>query len=164
LRRYDSLALPPEVTSYLDRLRQIGASERMVAAERDGWILVVARWPEYIRGVMPGKVAQLDDPRIVRFYRLASELLETDADDDPRLPELADILAGLAEQAYAAGEVSLGDAAHDDLPFALLDALAVEYDPRAVRMFELMRERGWARWTRLDRVAGPAGQAGESST
>src|SRR5829696_6737889 len=40
----DSLALPPEAVSYLDRLREIGASERMVEAERDGWILVAAAW------------------------------------------------------------------------------------------------------------------------
>ena len=33
-------------TAYLDRLREIGASERMVDSERDGWILVAARWPE----------------------------------------------------------------------------------------------------------------------
>src|ERR1700730_12244254 len=45
----DSLALPPEVISYLDRLREIGASERMVEGERDGWILVAARWPDRIR-------------------------------------------------------------------------------------------------------------------
>jgi DNA-binding transcriptional MerR regulator len=57
----DSLALPPEVTSYLDRLREIGVSERMVEGERDGWILVAARWPEHIREWMPGKHAQLDD-------------------------------------------------------------------------------------------------------
>src|SRR6201986_2468394 len=41
----DSLALPPEVTSYLGRLREVGASERMVEGERDGWILVTARRP-----------------------------------------------------------------------------------------------------------------------
>src|ERR1700730_556835 len=35
----DSLALPPEVTSYLDRLREIGASERMGGGERGGGIL-----------------------------------------------------------------------------------------------------------------------------
>src|SRR5215831_3067222 len=70
----DSLALPPEVVYYLGRLREIGA------AERDGWILVTARWPEYIREVMPGKLAQLEDPRLVRLYRLGSELLEGDAD------------------------------------------------------------------------------------
>ena len=66
-------------------------------------------------------------------------------------------MAGLAEQAYANGEANLGDEAHDDLPFDLLDALAVEIEPRAERMFDLMRKRGWARWTRLDRLAEPPG-------
>jgi DNA-binding transcriptional MerR regulator len=149
----DSLALPPEVISYLDRLREIGASERMVEGERDGWILVAARWPERIREWMPGKLAQLDDPQLVRLYRLLSEIFESDAGDDPRLEEAADIMAGLAEQAYTSGEINLGDVAHDDLPFDLLDALAVESDPRAERLLDLMRERGWARWTRLERLA-----------
>jgi DNA-binding transcriptional MerR regulator len=150
----DSLALPPEVTSYLDRLRQIGASERMVAGERDGWILVAARWPDRTREWMPGKLAQLEDPRVVRLYRCLSELLESDAgDDDPRLEEAADIMAGLLEQAYTSGEAKPGDEADDDLPFHLLDALAVESDPRAQRMLDLMRERGWASWTRLERLA-----------
>src|SRR5580698_8320849 len=57
----DSLTLPPEVISYLDRLREIGASDRIVAAERDAWILVAARWPERIRERMPSKLAELDD-------------------------------------------------------------------------------------------------------
>jgi DNA-binding transcriptional MerR regulator len=151
----DSLALPPEVTSYLDRLREIGVSERMVEGERDGWILLAARWPDRIREVMPGKFAQLDDPQVVRLYRVLSEISEGDAGDDSRLEEVADILAGLAEQAYAAGEIDLGEEAHDDLPFDLLDALAVEYDPRAERMLDLMRERGWDGWTRLRRRADP---------
>src|SRR3954466_13836483 len=42
----DSLTLPPEVVRYLDRLRKIGASERIVDGERDGWILIAARWPD----------------------------------------------------------------------------------------------------------------------
>jgi DNA-binding transcriptional MerR regulator len=154
----DSLALPSEVISYLDRLREIGVSERMVEAERDGWILVAARWPERIREWMPGKLAQLDDPQLVRLYRVLSEIFESDAgDDDPRLEEAADIMAGLAEQAYTSGEINLGDVAHDDLPFDLLDALAVESDPRAERLLDLMRERGWASWTRTrpERLAEP---------
>jgi DNA-binding transcriptional MerR regulator len=153
----DSLALPPEVTFYLGRLREIGVSERIVEAERDAWILVTARWPESIREVMAGKLAQLDNPQVVRLYRLGSELLESDADDDPRLQEVADIMAGLAEQAYASGEIIVGEPAHDDLPFDLLDALAVESEPRVERLFGLMRERGWARWTRLERLAEPPG-------
>jgi hypothetical protein len=143
------------VISYLDRLRQIGASERIVEGERDGWILVAARWPERIPEVMAGKLAQLDDPQLVRLYRVLSEILESDAGDDPRLEEAADIMAGLAEQAYTSGEINLGELAHDDLPFDLLDALAVESDPRAERLLDLMRERGWARWTRLERLAEP---------
>ena len=176
----DSLALPPEVISYLGRLRQIGASERVVAAERDAWILVAARWPDRIHEIMPSKFEQLDDPQLVRLYRLGSEILETDAGDtdagdtdagdtdardtdagdtdagvDPRLQEAADIMAGLLEQAYIPGETDPGD----DLPFDLLDALAVESDPRAQRMLELMRERGWASWTRTrpQRLAEPPG-------
>jgi DNA-binding transcriptional MerR regulator len=153
----DSLALPPEVIFYLDRLREIGASDRMVDSERDGWILVAARWPDSIREIISGKLAQLDDPQLVRLYRILSELLESDASDDPRLEEAADIMAGLAEQAYAAGEINLGEVAHDDLAVSVLDAIVVESDPRAQRLLDLMRERGWAGWTRLERLAEPPG-------
>lgn len=148
----DSLALPPEVASYLARLREIGVSERMVEAERDGWILVTARWPEYIREIMPAKFAQLDKPQVVRLYRILSEILETGEGDDPLMKEAADIMAAGLEQAHASGEMNSSEMAHDDLPFDLLDALAVESDPRAERMLDLMRERGWARWTRPDRI------------
>jgi hypothetical protein len=45
--------------------------------------------------------------------------------------------------------------AHDDLAVDVLDALLVESDPRAVRMLDPMRERGWAGWTRVERLAEP---------
>jgi DNA-binding transcriptional MerR regulator len=151
----DSLALPPEVTFYLDRLRQIGTSERLVEAERNGWILVAARWPDRTREWMPAKLAQLEDPQLVRLYRVLSEIFDSDAHDDPRLQEAADIMAGLAEQAYASGEFDFGEVAHDDLSFDLLDALAVESDPRAQRLVELMRERGWTGWNRMERLTEP---------
>ena len=151
----DNLALPPEVVAYLDRLREIGVSERMVESQRDGWILVAARWPDRIREWIPGKFAELDDPRLVRLYRVLSEVLESDAGDDPRLEEAADIMAGLLEQAYASGEIMPGGVAHDDLAFDLLDALAVESDPRTERMLDLMRERGWTGWNRPERLAEP---------
>lgn len=154
----DSLVVPPEVSCYLDRLREIGTSERIVQGERDGWILVAARWPDQIRRWMPDKLAQLEDPRLVRLYRVLSELSESDqGNDDPRLVEAADILAELLEQADAAGAAQPGDGTHDDLPFDLLDALAVESDPRMERMQQLMRERGWAGWARLERLTEPSG-------
>jgi DNA-binding transcriptional MerR regulator len=153
----DSLVLPPEVVSYLDRLREIGASERIVEGERDGWILVAARWPDRIREWMPGKFAELENPQLIRLYRVLSELTESDAPDESLLEEAADIMAGLLQQAYTSGETDLGQAAQDDLAFDLLDALAVESDPRAERLMDLMRERGWASWTRTrpERLAEP---------
>ena len=154
----DGLALPPEVVAYLDRLRQLGVSERIVEGERDGWILMMARWPDRVREWMPAKFAHLEDPRVVRLYRLLSELLDTDAGvDDPRVTEVADIMAELNEEAYAFAETYRDEAAHDDLPFDLMDALAVESDPRVQRLIDLMRERGWAGWTRLERLAEPPG-------
>ena len=149
----DSLALPPEVIYYLDRLREIGVSQRMVEAERDGWILIAARWPERVREWMPGKLAQLDDPQIVRLYRLLSEISEGDAGDHSRLQEVADLMAALSEQAHSSGDFDLDDGVHDDLPFDLLDAFAVESDPRAERLMDLMRERGWDGWIRSRRLA-----------
>lgn len=143
----DSLALPPVVVAYLDRLRELGASEPLVEAERDGWILVAARWPDQLGEVMASKFAQLDDPRVVRLYRLLTELGENDAGlDDPRLEEVADLMAaGMAEQASTPGEAEQGSV---DLPFDLLDSLAIESDPRALRILELLRARGWGSWTR----------------
>ncbi|UQU61899.1 MerR family transcriptional regulator [Couchioplanes caeruleus] len=149
----DSASLPPEVVSYLGLLRDIGASERMVQAERDGWILIAARWPEHVRTWIPVKVAQLNDERIVRLYRLLSEVLDSDHVDDRLLQEAADIMAGLAEEAEAAGEIEgPPDGEDDELPFDLLDALADESDPRAQRLRDLMRERGWSGWNRMERV------------
>jgi DNA-binding transcriptional MerR regulator len=148
----DSLVLPGEVVAYLDRLREIGTSERMIAGERDGWILITARWPDKVIEWMPEKVAQLEDPRVVRLYRVLSELMETDETNDPLLVEAVDIMVELAEQAEAAGELDLNEAGRDDTSFALLDDLADVADKRAERMRELMRERGWDGWTRMQRL------------
>jgi len=153
----DSLVLPPEVVAYLDRLREIGVSKRMLEGERDGWILLAARWPDSISEWITAKFAELEDPRAVRLYRILSELFESDPDvNDPRLVEAADIMAAMFEQAYAAGGAYPADQ-QDDLPFDLLDALALEYDPRTQRMMDLMRERGWNGWIRLERLPEPPG-------
>ncbi|KAB1914328.1 MerR family transcriptional regulator [Micromonospora sp. AMSO31t] len=156
----NSGGLPPEVLAYLDRLREIGVSERVVEAERDGWILVAARWPEQVRAWMPSKFAQLEDPRMVRLYLVLSTLVEggppgerlTEEAAHRLMEEAADIMAELSEEAYAAGETAgQGDPA-DDLPYDLLDALADEAHPGARLMRDLMRERGWTSWTRQEKL------------
>ena len=148
----DSLGLPPEVLPYLDRLRAIGASEQMVRSERDGWIVVAARWPAQVREWIPYKLAELEKPELVRLYLLLSEVFDSDDLDDPRLVEVADLMAEMAEQSHAAGEAVFYDSMQDDVPFDLLDDLAVEIDPRTRRLVELMRERGFDGWNRMRRL------------
>jgi DNA-binding transcriptional MerR regulator len=152
----NSLALPPEVTSYLDRLREVGVSARMVEGERDGWILIVARWPDRISEIVRMKFAELEDPQLVRLYQVLSVLLESDPVDESLAAEAADIMVSMLEQADAAGELDFVGVADDDLAFDLLDALAVETDPRSQRLVELMRERGWTGWNRPERLAKPS--------
>ena len=79
----DTLAVPQEVSDYLDMVRDIGAAESLIAAERNAWILVAARYPDQIAAFMEGKVRQFEeDPRTVRFYQLVSRMLTDDEEDD----------------------------------------------------------------------------------
>ena len=148
----DSLALPPEVVEYLDRLRATGASVAMVEGERDGWILVAARWPEQIPEMMAVKTAQLEDPRIVRLYRLLDELVTTGLEEE-RLTEVADLMAELADQASASGELDVQTAEMGDDDFvALLDSFASDAHPAVERLQVLLAERGWRGWSRIERA------------
>ncbi|BDI21355.1 MerR family transcriptional regulator [Herbiconiux sp. L3-i23] len=148
----DAMLLPPEVVEYLDRLRALGISGPVLEGERDGWVIMAARWPDRVREWMPGKLASLEDPRIVRLYQVLSRLF-TEEPDEPLMVEAADLMASLAEEAYEQGYNTQQESQEDEVPFDLLELLALETDPRAQRMVELMRERGWAGWTRLERVA-----------
>ena len=91
----DSLVLPEQVVDYLDQMRARGIPEPLVEGERDGWILMAARWPEKIPEFMTDKLAQLD----------------------------------------------------------LIDTFATESHPLVVRLQELMAERGWSGWSRMERTA-----------
>jgi DNA-binding transcriptional MerR regulator len=148
----DSLVVPTEVVAYLDRLRELGVSERMLEGERDGWILVAARWPDRIAEWMPQKFAELENPMVVRLYQVLGKVLEADG-DDLMLAEAADLMVELIEQASARGELDNQDEAFDDQPFVdLLDGLVVESAPQGARLLELMRERGWTGWTKPQRT------------
>ncbi len=145
----DGLGLPPEVLTYLHRLREIGTSERVIAGERDGWLLLAARWPESIPEIIDSKLEELKDPQIVRLYQVLSALTATEETDEALLVEAADLIVALMEK--SGGDAEFGEA-DEELPFDLMDALADEADPRVQRLRELIRERGWARWTRLERM------------
>lgn len=148
----DSLALPPEVVGFLGRLRELGVDERIVEVERDGWIPLAAHSPEHVPEWVARKREQLADGPLVDFYLSLGQALDR-TDDDPKLIELADSLAAyITRLADEQGEDYVADAGIEP-PFArLLDTLAFDTAPPARRLIELLRERGWTGWTRLERV------------
>jgi DNA-binding transcriptional MerR regulator len=149
----DSLALPPEVVTYLDALRAKGAHEALVEGERDAWILVAARWPKRISEIMDDKMAQLDDPRTLQLYLVISDLLEHGVDED-RLSALADTLAEQAQEAADRGELDLQmEEWGDDAFVGLIDSFAADAHPMIERLQELMAERGWSGWTVIEKAA-----------
>jgi DNA-binding transcriptional MerR regulator len=148
----DTLALPPEVIDYLDRLRALGAPETMIGYERDAWILVAARWPQSIPAVMADKTAQLDDPRTVLLYQLIGQIAEN-GPDEGLLREIADLLSEMFEQAQQSGELQHQDTLlpPDAAFIGLMDAYAEATHPAVTRLRELIAERGWTGWTRLQK-------------
>lgn len=157
----DSLALPPSVTAYLDRMRTTGAPEVMVQMERDAWILIAAQLPDRIDEFMAEKESQLDDPLMRRFLQNIGALVDGDDESDPRLAETADLVVEMAEQAAARGELDGQDDALPDSSFAdLLDTVVLAAGPRMVqlrdRLLELMVERGWTGLVRMERVDRPS--------
>jgi DNA-binding transcriptional MerR regulator len=148
----DSLSLPVEVVAYLDRMRAKGVPEMLVEGERDGWILMAARWPEKMPEFMAVKLAQLEDPRTIRLYRLIGELLELGVDEE-RLNAVADLIEEMAEQAAARGDLDRQNAEmNDDAFVALIDSFASDSHPLMERLQKLMAERGWSGWARMERA------------
>lgn len=148
----DSLALPPEVVEFLDRLRALGVDERIVEVERDGWIPLAARSPERIPEWVARKHRQIADPQLIDFYLTLGRALDR-TDDDPRLAELADKLADyITRMADEQGEDYVDDADIEPLFAKLMDTLAFDTAPPARRLIELLKERGWTGWTKLERV------------
>ncbi|AEM82464.1 MerR family transcriptional regulator [Streptomyces violaceusniger] len=160
----DSLALPPEVVEFLDRLRALGVDERIVQVERDGWIPLAAHAPERVPEWMARKREQIADPRFIAFYRTLGQALDR-TDDDPRLVELADQLAAyLTQMAEERGADYIDDADIAPPLAKVMDTLAFDTMPSARRLIELLKQRGWTGWTKLERVAAPPdrGQAAGS--
>jgi DNA-binding transcriptional MerR regulator len=145
----EHLALPQSVVDYLDRLRSLGIDERYIEMERDGWIMVAAQVPQQIDAIIANKHKELDDPDMLKLYRLISESVDWSA-DEPRLVEIADIMERLLIRAEEAGEV--GTHGVDDAFADLLEATAIDSSPLAERLLEILQERGWRGWTRVERV------------
>jgi DNA-binding transcriptional MerR regulator len=149
----DSLALPPEAVAYLHRLRGLGLPEAMIEGERDAWILVAAQLPEQMSFYMRMKQQQLDDPATVELYRDLADAIAWEA-DDPRLVAVRDRLVALLDAADADGYESPEEEMSDELA-GLLDSVFLDSMPIAPRLIELLEERGWRGWTKLERIGDP---------
>jgi DNA-binding transcriptional MerR regulator len=145
----EHLALPQSVVGYLDRLRGLGIEERYIEMERDGWIMVAAQVPQQIEAIIAKKHIELDDPDMLKLYRLISESVDWSA-DEPRVVEIADIMERLLIRAAEAGEVRTPGI--DDSFVDLLESTAIDSSPLTERLLEILQERGWKGWTRVERV------------
>jgi DNA-binding transcriptional MerR regulator len=151
----DSLALPPEVVAYLDRMRELGFRERLIEVERDSWILISAQMPDAVRDLMAIKRMQIEHEPLRRLYLDIGDLADC-APDDPRLPELADRMVAFIEaaaaEAMAVDTVGVEEEhpVSDDL-VALLDAAFLQSFPCAAALLALLEQRGWTGWTNISR-------------
>jgi len=151
----DSLALPPEVVAYLDRMRELGFVDRLIEVERDSWILIAAQMPQETPAFMAIKHAQLENEELRRLYLDIGDVANC-APDDPRLPVLADRVAAFIEAAAAEAEGMEDENPVSDDLVRLLDAAFIESFPCAPRLLELLEERGWTGWTNIRRVESEA--------
>jgi DNA-binding transcriptional MerR regulator len=85
----DRLFVSADVADYLDRLRELGVSQRAVHMERDGWILLQSASPKAAAIWFADKLAAIDDPEFVAIYLEYDAAFDWSA-DDPRLEALAD--------------------------------------------------------------------------
>ena len=157
----ERLALPPSVVDYLERLRRLDVDERYIEMERDAWIMIAAQMPHTIDAVIATKHQELDDPDMVLLYRLFSEGLDWSA-DDPRILEVADVLERVMTRAVEAGDAGADD--FDDQLIDLLDQATVESSPVAKRLLDILTERGWKGWTRIERVPSERPNAEKSAS
>jgi DNA-binding transcriptional MerR regulator len=149
----ESLALPAEAVAYLQRMRELGIPERMIAGERDAWILVAAQLPEHMDAYIANKREQIEDPSVADFYRDMDDMIDWEP-GDPRLPALADrLVAQLESVDEEEWKAFAEDGGMSDDLVALLDSMFVQQVPVAHEVMRLVEERGWTGWTRLEPVA-----------
>ena len=139
LSRGDRLFVSAEVADYLERLRELGVSQRTVQMERDGWILLQSVSPEDTAIWIAEKRDGLSDPEFLALY------LEYDAAfdwsrDDPRLYALADRSQRWVAS-RAKGLRGRTQSMQDPIMVKLIAASARGVSPAWDRLTEIAKER-----------------------
>jgi DNA-binding transcriptional MerR regulator len=133
LQAGDRLFVSAEVAGYLQRLREIGVSERTVLLERDLWILLQSVSPASATAWAAGKLTAIADP-VFRALYLDYDTAFDWSPDDPRLPALAE----RTRQWYAAQDGSAEQGPPPDPAItALVAATTSAASPAWTRIGEL---------------------------
>jgi DNA-binding transcriptional MerR regulator len=137
----EDVFLPGDLAAFLAELRGAGVAEHIVQAEREGWILLLARYPDRALDWLARKRADLADPDFRALYRGYDHAAGWDP-DDPRVEELATAIVRYLERRYA----DEGDAASfviDDPTAIALQAsyFSEEGSPAIERVAELVRAK-----------------------
>jgi DNA-binding transcriptional MerR regulator len=137
----DRLYLPAELADYLAELRDLGISDRAVRLERDGWILLVAHYPDRAPGWLASKRKDLTDLTYQRLYQGYDQAWGWQP-DDPRLAELAEAMVGYLEQHHAEGDLTDFHGLDDPTVVALLGThFGTASSPGLTRLYELIEAR-----------------------
>lgn len=91
----DTLFLPAKISELLDGLRAIGVSDRTIQIERDGWILLAARYRDTAVDAAHEKFKALADPAFREIYLAYDQAADADP-ADPRLEQIADLIVAFA--------------------------------------------------------------------
>jgi DNA-binding transcriptional MerR regulator len=141
LTQGEHLYLPKEVAATLDTERAMGVSERTIGIERDAWILVAALSPQLAPAWAAEKARQLSNPEFRRLYLACDEAYDWEP-DDPRLDDLAAVMANWAARKRDPEVPETGDAA-DYLSVQLMTAHVAAFSPAWRRLNDLANDRLW---------------------
>ena len=158
----DRLFVPEEIADLFEAIRSLGISEEAMRMERDGWILLAARYPEQATQWARDKLAAFADPEFQEVYRSYNEAFGWQP-DDPRLEETADALVDFMlrhreelERSQVDPEQPSAIAPVDDpAVMALLTSATGAMPPAWVRLDELCREKSRARGTAVAPASWP---------
>jgi DNA-binding transcriptional MerR regulator len=143
LQAGNRLFVSAEVADFLDRLHQLGVSERGVRMERDAWILLQSVSPAEAAIVIADKREAIDDPEFQAIY-LAYDAAFDWSPDDPRIPALADL--GVRWLASRQDRPRSGPRPVVDPAVTRLVSTSVEHaSPAWDRLAQVARERAGSR-------------------
>jgi len=136
----ERLFVPAEVADLLDRLRAIGVSPHTVQTERDGWILLAARYREQVAQAAQDKLTALADPEFQQIYLAYDQAAAWDP-ADPRLEKIADTMVAFAARHRPDPGSAPPPAMADPVAMALLSAPPGDPPPAWLRLDQLCRDR-----------------------